>query len=148
MTYFAFALGHDFHSWECYVLDSLSAWYLRAQCSARSPLWHGWIPVPPRTAWEYFHSVLQHPVLVLCYTLGVLRCLCVSSTQTSTPGHSAYKYLGTPLYCFLSAVPSHMHSSHLSSLHVLCLPGSLRSLFSSQVPLFWVVRELPQGIKL
>lgn len=29
-------LGHDFYSWECYLLVSLSGWYLKAQCSARS----------------------------------------------------------------------------------------------------------------
>lgn len=139
---------HDFYSWACYLLISLSGWYLKAQCSARSQLWHGWIPIPPRAAWEYFHSALWHPVFVLCYTLGALCCLCPSSPQTSTPGYSAYKYLGTPLYCFLLAVPWHVHSSHLSSLKVLCLLGPLRSLFSSQVPHFRVVRKLPQGRKL
>lgn len=100
-----------------------------ASAPARSPLWHGWIPVPQEQLVFPFSpptpssGSLLHPgslTLLMCvqHSDQVLRAL---SIQIS----------GDPsVLLSLSCTITYAHSSHLSSLHVLCLPRINSGLYS------------------
>ena len=122
----SFIIGYDYYSWECYLLLRHES-YLNAQCPARS-LNSGVTrtPIPPRTAWLwYLHSALYQPVAALCYTLGVLCCLCSVQHSGRYPRVTTTQISGDP-----SILPS-------LSCTMMCefqLPEQPQTSLLSQIP--------------